>query len=123
MMKVVILFTILLSGCVDETVTNKTLKGLGSHLYWHEGIRYTIKSVSSSGEVKSIRLPYNIKDVSLYEDKNISSGVRYNCEYYYSSWDGNHGWCKLYINSLDSLLTADWNHGKFGSGSTERLTK
>lgn len=121
-MKVIlILIAILVSGCMEERIKTITLEGVGDHLYWHEGIRYTIKSVTDSGEVKSFKMPYRVM-VRLFEDKSIKSGVRYRCEYTTSGWSGNKGWCKIYINSVEDLQTANWNHGKFGSGTTKRLT-
>lgn len=95
-------------------------------IYWHEGQRYTAKV-----EVADMIVDYSIPawglgradSVTLYKDVAAGDKSWYKCEWMWNEFTGTDAdaYCEIHIHSLDDLGTADWNHGKFGSGSTTRI--
>lgn len=87
-------------------------------IYWHEHKRFTFVN-NVGGEIVYSRLPFNRNitvnthptkrgysctlNLDMIGDKNSDSS------------------CNVFIGSLDQVKTADWNHGKFGSGTTTRI--
>ncbi len=111
-----VLLSVLLcvSGCGDYTVIND--KKEVAAVYWHEYNRYSV-SIVNDGVVNMYRLPYRVL---------VFTGAKkpwYLCKGKHRSWDGVYkgSYCELHLRSIDNLLNASWNHGKFGSGKTERI--
>ncbi len=89
-------------------------------VYWHEGSKYSYKIFDGSQIITKSFYAHKVYSTSsptyiehryrLKEDGNIAEGHDHE----------NNNWI-LYLNSLDELGTAGWNHGKFGSGTTTRI--
>lgn len=113
----------LLSAC-DALDVHKTSGGEIDAIYWHEGRRYTAMT-ENAGLIEQHKIPpwggYG-GSVTLYKDVASDAKLWYKCEW---DWNGLNGSsnevCEIHIHSLDDLGTADWDHGKFGSGSTTRI--
>lgn len=113
------LFYVMLCDCKAEEhhVMGKTEVDA---VYWHEGRRYTFITIDENNKLIFTRVPvfsYKVKlDVTI--DAKNKCWYEYN---YITDWGGAYGWFKIHLTSLDDLKTADWNHGKFGSGTTTRI--
>ena len=92
-------------------------------IYWHESDRFTI--------VKADKIT---KELSYYSTRKYSLHIRakvfitdkkgFACWYYrdgFGTINPRKSKCEVYITSLDEVGTGNWNHGKFGSGTTERV--
>jgi len=98
------------------------------YLYWHENARYTVKNLIGDTVVSKrfgiwvkIRIGGTRRDIrsvtlKVLPDLEIP---KYRCDV--RSDDDDYADCVIYIRSIDDMRTADWNHGKFGSGTTTRL--
>lgn len=61
-------------------------------------------------------------DSVLITDVPEGSNMWYEAYYNYNSFSGGgYKWVNIHIHSVDDIGNAGWNHGKFGSGSTERV--
>ena len=91
-------------------------------IYWHENDRFTAVKVVDK-VVQFISLPRQPVTVTVVCDADEKPWYEYS--YQFSDFAGAQkgGWCKIHIKTVDSLRSADWNHGKFGSGSTVRIDK
>lgn len=112
----------ILAGCTD---TAHHASGEIDALYWHEGTRYTARTIDDGGLVYTKRLPpfgaYRGK-VMLYTDVEPGKKSWYECNWMFNNFFGaSDGLCEIHIHDLNELGTADWNHGKFGTGSTTRI--
>ena len=118
-MLIVLLSVLLCGGCSD---TKMIEKNTAQAIYWHESNRYTA-AIIKDGVVEMRRIPTTGRNnIKLYTDLEDGYLPWYKCEWLHNGWNGNHsGKCEIHIKSIDSLMTADWNHGKFGSGSTTRV--
>lgn len=98
-----------------------TAGGEVTSVYWHGGNRYTV-GILSDGKLRMQRLPSRVP-VTIFVDVPHDKSPWYICNWVYSVWNGvqKGGGCALHIQSVDSLKTAGWNHGKFGTGETSRL--
>jgi hypothetical protein len=116
---VVLLIALLCGGCSDTKMIEKST---AQAIYWHESDRYTA-AIINNGVVEMRRIPttgYN--NITLYTDLKDGELPWYKCEWLNNAFTGNHsGKCEVHIKNIDSLMTADWNHGKFGSGTTTRI--
>ena len=111
----------MLYGCSD---TEHYVSREVDALYWHERNRYTAISIDEDGRAIKHRIPAaNNLRVTLYTNLDADAKPWYECEWVFNFWTGADGSCEVYIHGLDEMGTADWNHGKFGSGSTTRLDK
>ena len=119
-----ILFTgFLVTGCSYE---HKTSGGEVEAIYWHEGERYTAMTNNADVITRHRIPPYHgvYSSVTLYTDVPADEKSWYKCEWDFRPLDGadtDTAYCDIHIHNLDELGTADWNHGKFGSGSTTRI--
>ena len=117
--KLLLIITLLLTGCSNSiSIEENTAEAI----YWHESKRYSAAVVF--GDVVEMRsLPiYHDTKVILYIDVKSNDMPWYKCSHLHNEWVGYHnGNCEIHIKSIDSLSTADWNHGKFGSGATTRI--
>ena len=115
---------IVLAGCSYE---DHTSGGEIEALYWHEGERYTAVTVNADVVSRQRIPPWGHamdKNIRLYTDAEPSEKAWYKCEWTRNDWFGadlDTAFCGIHIHNLDELGTADWNHGKFGSGSTTRI--
>ena len=121
-MKTLILLSIaLLSACGVE---DKSSGGDIDAIYWHENDRYTVMTIDNDIVSKFKITPWSDYGgtVELYRDVDPDESSWYKCTWTYSPWSGSDdGYCEIHIHDLNELGTADWNHGKFGSGSTKRI--
>jgi hypothetical protein len=114
-----ILLSVVLYGCGE---TEHYAEGEIDALYWHERNRYTVISIDEDGIARQYRIPrFTVGEVNLHTNLDSTTKPWYKCEWVHNSWTGTEGACDIYIHNLDELGTADWNHGKFGSGSTTRI--
>ncbi len=120
---IMIAVTILIVGC---EVTEHTSGGEVEAIYWHEGERYT--AVTENADVlEHHRIPPFAAGpgaVTLYKDAVPGEKSWYKCEWTRNNWTGadpDLSYCDIHIHSIDELGTGNWNHGKFGSGSTTRI--
>ena len=107
--------------------TSHSAGGEVDAIYWHEGLRYTIM-VENDGVITTRRIPpwghAMNKNIRLYTDAGPGEKAWYECEWTRNTWTGadlDTAYCDMHIHNIDELGTADWNHGKFGSGSTTRI--
>ena len=120
---IILLLPILLSGCSYE---DKTQGHSIDAVYWHENEQYTAKVIEPDNSVTDYRLPPwgagERNSMHLYLDVLPDEQSWYSCTWKYRGLDGSKDCrCEIHIHNLDELGTADWNHGKFGSGSTTRI--
>ena len=113
------LSVLLCAGCSDIAMTEKNT---AQAIYWHESDRYTA-AIINNGVVEMRRIPTTERNnITLHVDLKAGELPWYKCEWLYNKFNGNHsGKCEVHIKDIASLMTADWNHGKFGSGSTTRV--
>ena len=111
-------------GCEN---TDYSAGGEIDAIYWHEGLRYTVM-VENAGVITKRRLPpwghAMDKNITMYTDVEVGEKSWYKCEWARNNWLGpdlDTAYCDIHIHSLNELGTADWNHGKFGSGATTRI--
>ena len=114
---------ITLTGCTDRP---RSEEGIIDALYWHEGDRYTAKVVSTGNVVVSHKIPPwyndNSSTVEVIVDVPANEKSWYKCNWFHNNMSGpSNGYCEIHIHNLDEIGTADWNHGKFGSGSTTKI--
>ena len=121
-MKIIILLPIfILAACGMEDMSSG---GDIDAIYWHENDRYTIMTINSDIVTKHRIPPWNGYGgtIELYQDVDPDNSSWYKCDWKYNSIVGfEDGYCEIHIHNLNELGTADWNHGKFGSGSTKRI--
>lgn len=85
-------------------------------VFWHEGKSFSY--MVQQGQTVSIRRVWSGNAAS--SSVSLEFGEPYiHCSY--KRWISTYGQCTITIPNLDYLQTADWNHGKFGSGSTQRI--
>lgn len=118
---IIFILVLFLSGCesihhVDE--------GTADAVYWHENDWYTLKTIEPDGSVKDYNIPM-CNDcqitVTLWIDDLKGGKPTYRCIWDENRWIPPTGHCDIHIHRLSDLGTADWNHGKFGSGPTTRI--
>lgn len=114
---------LMLAGCSYE---DKTSGSEIEALYWHEGERYTAVTINADVVSRHHIPPYYdvYRSVTLYTDVEPDEKSWYECGWTWNPWSGTDtdtAYCDIHIHDLDELGTADWNHGKFGSGSTTRI--
>jgi len=121
---IVLVIVAMLPSCAE---TEHSAGGEIDAIYWHEGLRYTVM-VENAGVITKRRLPpwghAMNKNIRLYTDAGPGEKAWYECEWSRNEWTGadlDTAYCDIHIHGLDELGTADWNHGKFGSGSTTRI--
>ena len=105
---------LLLTGCDswDHLYVEKTEI---ESVYYHE-----LNTFSVAFLYESRLIMVNVPKATILLDADGKSW--YECDYKRNSWNGNTiGGCTIHIKNIDELSTADWNHGKFGSGSTKRI--
>jgi len=115
----------LITGCSPE---DRTSGGEIEALYWHENNRYTAVTINAD-VVSNHRIPpwgkhARAKNVTLFTDLGPEEKSWYKCNWSHSNWNGadmDTAYCEMHIHNLDELGTADWSHGKFGSGATTRI--
>lgn len=115
------LIALLCAGCgIDSKTVSE--KNKVEAIYWHERNRYSAAIVRGD-TIDMHRIPiFSSSDVTVLQDVPAKEKPWYECEWKYDGFKGNHGgWCNIHIHSVDPLRTADWNHGKFGTGSTKRI--
>jgi len=109
-------------GCETEVrQKSETVKAV----YWHEGRSFSV-AIRDGDKLRMVRLPHSHFDEVLKIDVLCDAPAGrpwYEYRYERSFWDSMHkgGWLKVHIPSVDELRTADWNHGKNGSGTTTRI--
>ena len=93
-------------------------------IYWHEGSRYTA-AILDGESLRLHRVPYHgntSSRVALFTDVKAGEKPWYKCKWKHSGFSGNYdSSCEIHIIGVDSLRTADWSRGKFGSGTTSRI--
>ena len=91
-----------------------------SAVYWHERNRFSV-AVQVDTEIKFVRIDGR-KGLRIITDVKQGESLWYECsiDYGYDDFPDSGG-CDIHIESIESLQTAGWNHGKFGSGATIRL--
>lgn len=120
MNKIIGLAVVLLcAGCSGEGMHEKRSV---EAIYWHEGDRYSAAIVNGDSVVMH-RIPiYNKYRLTVAIDVKRGEKPWYECSWNFSQmWGATNSTCSIHIKSIDSLKTADWNHGKFGSGTTTRI--
>jgi len=112
----------------EKTPSLVSFSGKIDALYWHGKKRFTVATVEE-GKLILKELP-NAGHIAknVYMDAVEGEQGTYDCRYEWSEWiewigAQKGGECNIHIHSLDSMRTADWNKGKFGSGSTVRMDK
>lgn len=111
------------AGCSDEA---RQSGGEVDAVYWHEGQRYTASVIDEGGLVTHKNIPpwrhAGRNTILLYTDVEPDAKSWYECDWMWNDFTGaSGGMCEIHIHNLDELGTKDWNHGKFGSGRTERI--
>ncbi len=111
-------------GCEE---THHTAGSEIDAIYWHEGTRYTAMT-NNADVISTHRIPpfhpVTARSVNVYADVAEDESSWYECDWTRNNWTGTDtttAYCDIHIHSIDELGTADWNHGKFGSGSTTRI--
>ena len=110
-------------GCSYEHMTSG---GEIEAIYWHEHERYTAVTINADIVTQHRIPPYHgvFRTITLYTDVAPGEKSWYKCEWDFRPLDGadtDTAYCDIHIHNLDELGTADWNHGKFGSGATIRI--
>ena len=110
----------LLGACGTDVSMYK--KSVVDAVYWHEGDRYTV-AIINDGVVEMRELPSSqVIKVNLYIDVKNDEQPWYECDWHHNKViHSPNGKCDIHIKSIEHLKTSDWNHGKFGSGSTTKL--
>ena len=124
-----VLVVLILAGCLILPGCSYEHKTAGDEieaLYWHEGERYTAVTIIADVVTRYNIPPYSgtYRTVTLYTDVAEGEKSWYKCEWDWEVWmgtDTDTAYCDIHIHNIDELGTADWNHGKFGSGSTTRI--
>ena len=117
-LSIFLLIAFLCVGCSDTKVIEKNK---AQAIYWHESDRYTAAIIRDK-VVEMRRIPRRGYNITLYTDLKDGDLPWYNCEGLENWLVGPHsGECEVHIKNIDSLITADWDHGKLGSGSTTRV--
>jgi len=113
-----------IAGCSSEP---RSSGGEVEAIYWHEGQRYTAVT-ENAGLISHHNIPpwgHAVSGaISLYKDLGADEKAWYKCEWDWNAWNGadhDTAYCEIHIHSLDELGTGNWNHGKFGSGTTSRI--
>ena len=115
---------IVLAGCSYE---DHSAGGETDAIYWHEGLRYTAVIIDDGVVTRHGIPPWGYamnKNIKVYTDAEPGEKSWYRCGWTWNPWTGTDldtAYCNIHIHNLDELGTADWNHGKFGSGSTTRI--
>lgn len=120
----------MLVGFIAHTVGScedvaKNSSGEIDAVYWHENDRYTVTTIDND-IVTRVKIPMwghsKPSTIVLYTDVAPDAKSWYDCNWLWNNWTGgSDGRCEIHIHSIDELGTADWNHGKFGTGSTTRI--
>lgn len=90
-------------------------------VYWHERNQYSV-AVKQGNKIKMVMLPsrHGI-DLNIICDVASDESCWYEYNYKNNGYGGVTGFLNIHIRSIDDINTADWNHGKFGSGKTQRI--
>ena len=111
-----LVFALFIWFCQPDDYTIIEVKEQVSSVYWHERNAYSVATINDN-KITMYRLPY---EVFLY------SGAEkpwYMCKGKHRRWDGTYkgSYCEIHLVNIDGLSNASLNHGKFGSGKTERI--
>jgi len=113
-----VLLPMVSAGGYDVVTEENTVEAI----YWHEHNRYSAAILNGS-TLDMHRIPYHhIGSVTVFTDLESGKKPWYKCQWKENGFSGKHDSnCEIHIKDVDSLRTADWNHGKFGTGTTSRI--
>lgn len=91
-------------------------------VYMHHVNNYSV-AVKNSNRIDIVRLPWQLRNtVEIIADVAQGSPMWYACDGTYSSAFGDTtGSCEIHIRDVDDINSASWNHGKAGTGTTQRI--
>ena len=91
-------------------------------VYMHHVNNYSV-AIKTENRINIVRLPWQLaRTVEIVADVPQGSPMWYYCDGIYSADFGDTtGHCEIHIRNVDDINTAGWNHGKSGSGTTERI--
>ena len=123
MIKTIVLAAVvaLMCGCSGDPVSEQSEQSEAEGIYWHEHNRYSA-AIISGDSINLHKIPSGNGKVSLFSDVRGDDRPWYKCMWVTNRFKGPHGHvCEIHIKDIGSLRTADWNHGKFGTGTTSRI--
>jgi hypothetical protein len=121
-MKIKIIVTLMLLALVMGC--NKTIrdeKGDIISVWKHEVGRYSITIKEGNTLIDKAFYRTGECEFTLITDVPEGSNMWYEAHYYEDWNERGYQWVKIHIHSVDDISNAGWNHGKFGSGMTERV--
>jgi len=93
-------------------------------IYWHEKQKYSA-AIIIDNQIILKNITYGCgwnNPVKIYHDVPQNKKSWYKCEWLYNKSMGRKNTqCEIHIHGLNSIKTAGWDHGKFGSGLTIRI--
>lgn len=97
-------------------------KRIVDDIYWHEGKRFSAM-VMQGNRMTFHKIPqHHNATFTLICDATDKPWYEYH--FIRTEMAGvREGWLRIHIRSKNDLKTADWNHGKFGSGKTTKITQ
>lgn len=109
-------------GCNGKHIKEK---GNCEAVFYHEYNRYSA-AIKEGNNIYIKQFPWPIFiSVEIIQDVKKDESLWYETNYYDSEWIGYHGdensFIRIHIRSITDITGADWNHGKFGRGSTIKL--
>lgn len=122
------LMLILLSGCAQAYDVTERKDILA--VFWHERNRFSVALAGDNDRVDLKRVPMLREGrysgdwsvpIRLVIDAPSDDTMWYECSLRINMFEDADGECVIHLKSLDSLQTAGWDHGKFGSGTTSRI--
>ena len=113
---------LVLTGC-SENVHYVTPPTNIVAVYYHEGNKYSVTTnVGNVLTTKRVTTRARVH-TTIITDVTFDKPMWYECDYTYNNFVGatSGKGCTIHIHSVDDIIGAAWNHGKFGSGTTNRV--
>jgi hypothetical protein len=103
------------------TINTKTVeKGECEAVYFHEKNKYSVMTITKSGQLKNIKYYYPV-ETTVTVDVPEGSKAWYKVDVNHNGCKGMSGTFDIHVHSIKDINTAGWNHGKFGSGQTHQI--
>ena len=111
---------IMVQGCGGEKVVleERTLENVQA-VFYHEQSRYTV--LVREGENRLVPLSYRTTRVDIFDDVPATHAMwAYVVTVVEDGVESSE--LSIHVHSVHDINGAGWNHGKFGTGTTVRIT-
>ena len=93
-------------------------------VWFHEENKYSISYVNNANEIIN-ESPWKCVNPKIIIDVPKGEKMYYEYKYSFNSFwgcmDSANSYVKIHVHSINDIIGADWNHGKFGTGKTNRI--